>query len=276
MITCNLIGGLGNQLFMIFNLISYSLTYNKEFCFENINASSKKRPYYWDNLLINLKKFIKIPQRKCYKYYEPYFYYSKIPENISNKNKIKFFGYYQSFKYFEKNYDEIVELIGLKDQQKKIKKKYLNIYKFDNLVSIHFRIGDFKTKKYKKTHPILPIKYYIDSLNKIINELNLSTFNVLCFFEEEDLEIVNQNIEKLKNTFKNLNFIKINTKIKDYEQLLLISLCNHNIIANSTFSWWGAYLNSNKKKIVICPNLWFSGIIDIKYEDLYPTNWIKI
>ena len=276
MITCNLIGGLGNQLFMIFNLISYSLTYNKEFCFENINTPSKKRPYYWDNLLINLKKFIKIPQRKCYKYYEPYFYYSKIPENISNKNKIKFFGYYQSFKYFEKNYDEIVELICLKDQQKKIKKKYLNIYKFDNLVSIHFRIGDFKTKSYKKTHPILPIKYYIDSLNKIINELKLSTFNVLCFFEEEDLEIVNQNIEKLKNTFKNLNFIKINTKIKDYEQLLLISLCNHNIIANSTFSWWGAYLNSNKKKIVICPNLWFSGIIDIKYEDLYPTNWIKI
>ena len=272
MITCNLIGGLGNQLFMIFNLISYSLTYNKEFCFENKNPPSKKRPYYWDNLLINLKKFIKIPQSKCYKYYEPYFYYYKINENIINKNKIKFFGYYQSFKYFEKNYDEIVELIGLKDQQKKIKNKYLKIYNFDNLVSIHFRIGDYKNKK---RHPILPIKYYIDSLNKIVNELNLYTFNVLCFFEEEDLEIVNQNIEKLINTFKNLNFIKINTKIKDYEQLLLISLCNHNIIANSTFSWWGAYLNSNKKKIVIYPNLWFSGI-DIKYEDLFPTNWIKI
>ena len=122
-------------------------------------------------------------------------------------------------------------------------------------------------KKFCKAHNILPIKYYENSLEKIFtlhkkvcnnkdsteevknNEIFPSNYyKVLCFFEHEDTKQVLNHIEKLKKKFNNTIFILIDTTIPDYEQLLIMSLCKHNIIANSTFSWWAAYLNNNKEK----------------------------
>tara|TARA_B110000208_G_scaffold191873_1_gene260652 strand:+ start:1072 stop:1893 length:822 start_codon:yes stop_codon:yes gene_type:complete len=273
MITCELLGGIGNQLFQIFNLISYALTYNTDFYFENKNPLGK-RPYYWDTLFKNLKQYITPIKRKIHKYKEKDFYYTKIPDNIHNNN-VKFIGYYQSYKYFKHNQSKIIKLIDLDHQQKVVKDKYLNIYNLNNLISLHFRIGDFK--KIKEYHPIQDIQYYISALNKIKKQVNLSKVDILCFFEEKDINLVNKNIQLLENNFKDSNFIKINTKISDYEQFLLMSLCKHNIIANSTFSWWAAYLNKYPNKIVIYPSIWF-GIKNssLNTQDLFPSNWIKV
>ena len=73
---------------------------------------------------------------------------------------------------------------------------------------------------------------------------------------------------------KDIVFISINTEIIDYEQLLLMSLCKHNIIANSSFSWWGAYFNTNAEKNVYYPNKWINSSISM--NDLFPSNWNEI
>ena len=84
-------------------------------------------------------------------------------------------------------------------------------------------------------------------------------------------------INNIKEKIKHLTFIKIPNELEDWEQMLLMSCCQHNIIANSSFSWWSAYLNNNKEKFVCYPSLWFGPAknkIDLK--DLHPEEWVKI
>ena len=174
-----------------------------------------------------------------------------------------------------------------------------------------------------KSHNILPLKYYQNSLEKIFHETNSinkpntklvcncgksfkkikyfishkeicsdkvsleqvknnkilpsNYYKVLCFFENEDSKDVLNHIKNLKEKFSNTMFTLINTSIPDHEQLLIMSLCKHNIIANSTFSWWAAYLNKNKEKIITYPSVWFGkNKKHLDTCDLFPDYWNKI
>ena len=267
MITIKLQGGLGNQLFQIFTLINYSLINNVSYYFENKISNVKNRPYYFNNFLINLNNKIQNYTHK-YIYKEKAFHYNKI---ILQENQTKLEGYFQSYKYFLEKEEEIYKIINLYKQQENIKNKYK--YDYDNTISIHFRIGDYK--KIQNYHIILSIDYYINSLKKITKREN---WTILYFYEHNDENIVKNNINILEKEFPNLIFIPINTKILDYEQLLIMSVCKHNIIANSTFSWWGAYFNNNKDKIIIYPKEWFGPKLKDKYKtkDLFPDKWIKV
>ena len=74
-----------------------------------------------------------------------------------------------------------------------------------------------------------------------------------------------------------MKFIKLGNELDDWEEMLVMSLCQHNIIANSTFSWWGAYFNENKEKIVCYPSLWFGEALShYNTKDLHPTKWTRI
>ena len=269
MISINYYGGLGNQLFQIFNLLSLSLKYNKNIIIEN--KILENRDTYWNSILRDLKKYITSTSEKFITYKEKQFHYKEI---ILNPNEnIILDGYFQSYKYFEKYENDIFKIINLYEQQNFIRKKYKK-YNFDNLISLHFRIGDYKNIQH--CHNVLSIDYYINSLKVIFINSN-HNFDVLCFYEEIDKDIVKQNINILKKNFKSINFILIDTTILDYEQMLLMSLMQHNIIANSTFSWWGAYLNINKDKIITYPSIWFGPRLS-KHNtiDLFPKDWIKI
>jgi hypothetical protein len=90
------------------------------------------------------------------------------------------------------------------------------------------------------------------------------------------VEDVNISIEKLMNKFKNIIFVRANNDLSDWEQMLLMSLCQHNIIANSTFSWWGAYFNENPEKKVCYPSLWYGEKANIDTTNMFPSSWIKI
>lgn len=274
MITIYLMGGLGNQLFQIFTTIAYSLKFKIQFKFEyseKLNIGIE-RPTYWNNFLKRLKVFTTNEKLTFPIIKEKFFHYHEIP--YINKN-FKLYGYYQSYKYFIEYYDNICKLIDLKNIKLDIKNKYQKYFNNKNLVSLHFRLGDYKFKQ--DYHPIMKLEYYIDSINFIINKTNITNLTILYFCEEVDNNIVDNNIIKLNNIFNDVKFLKVSDDIIDWEQMLIMSNCEHNIIANSTFSWWGAYFNDNENKIVCYPNEWFGKkVMQRNMSDLFPLEWNKI
>jgi hypothetical protein len=134
-------------------------------------------------------------------------------------------------------------------------------------ISIHFRLGDYK--KVQHCHPILNLNYYINSIKHILSNREPDSINrVLYFCEEEDIEYVSISISILQKQFKDIHFVRCLDELADWQQMLLMSMCAHNIIANSTFSWWGAYMNQREDRIVCYPNVWFGPNIENDVRDL--------
>tara|TARA_A100001015_G_C15044284_1_gene742341 strand:- start:4218 stop:5051 length:834 start_codon:yes stop_codon:yes gene_type:complete len=275
MIFIELMGGLGNQLFQIFCGIAYSLEnrvafkirahkFDKVSPLDNISS----RPTYWDNFLMNLSPFIYWENISLSVYREQQvFVHNKIPKLEQN---FKIWGYFQSYKYFENSYSNIIRMIGLERQQLDIKNKYPQYFGEKTLVSLHFRIGDYM--KNPEMHPIMGIEYYIKALEFLNNRV--PSLEVLYFGELTDNKKIYENIKILREKFPQINFIQCDYSIPDWEQILLMSLCVHNIIANSSFSWWGAYFNPNLEKIVCYPSIWNGSTNNT--DDLFPIEWNKI
>jgi len=301
MISVYLQGGLGNQLFQIFTCISYALDNNIPFKFTLYNQNSKDprspvsvlapkghpRPTYWNNFLSSLKQYT-IDNQELYNivrgniYREPGFDYTQLP-NLKRNSLLN--GYWQSDLYFQNNYDKILKIIEFDKFKNTIYEKYKDILK-NNTISIQYRIGDAKRKdgSVLEFHPIIAYEYpefYIDSLNYIIDKTKESNYTILIFCEEEDFDYVKKETNKLNNIFPNCKFIR--KASTDWEEMILMSLCNHNIINNSTFGWWGAYFNFNKDKIVCYPEAWFGKKFytqknrsNLTLPTLFPTGWKQI
>jgi len=273
MITCNIIGGLGNQLFQIFATISYALKNKQVFCF-TYKTMTGKRPMYWDNFLSTLKLFTNARIMPNVQIVDEPLYYSVVPNNQHN---IMLTGYFQNPAYFKENYETICRMIRLDAQKQEIK----NGIDFDNSISMHFRQGDYLLLP--DHYKILTFDYYKNSLDHILTKRTVGVIgypiiNIYYFREASDAESVELIITQLKEYVgKVCQFIEVDAEaFDDWQQMLIMSCCQHNIIANSTFSWWGAYFNSNPKKIVCSPAEWFGPKIDIKMEDLLPREWTKI
>jgi len=271
---------LGNQLFQIFNGISLSLEHNLDYriCIKNnSNTIFGDNITYFDNFLSELNNKTNISNEKILEdnnnlYNEKKFHYDEI---IFNKEKdIYINGFFQSDKYFKKHYDKINNLLNIKIKKNNIRNKY-NEYFNKKTVGIHFRIGDYYNLQ--NFHPILSIDYYNKALKKIDGLINYNTneYQILYFCQKCDDDIVNKYIINLKSNNNKCDFIKISNDITNYEQMLLISNCDNIIIANSTFSWFGAYFSNSK--YILYPKKWFGPANkDKELKDLFPENWIEI
>ena len=300
MITTYICGGLGNQLFQIFTTIAYALRNNKNFWFlysEKYKNPSIERNSYWNTFFSSsqFNQYIyKLPPNGCtktpFKYIESGFQYQMIPG--INHDNICLQGYFQSYKYFLDEFDSISEILEIEKKKNVVREKCEIFFEdfvgfdFSTTASIHFRLGDYK--KYPMVHPITPEIYYIESIRYLIEATknkNNSIQTVLYFhenniLEKEDLQTVVGIITHLRKEFTYINFIDVsdnsNNEFQDWEQMLLMSCCHYNIIANSTFSWWGGFLNSFVDKIVIYPEKWFGESSKNNVCDLFPDDWIKI
>lgn len=271
MITCNLMGGLGNQLFQIFCVLSLSYEYNIPYVFL-FKLMLGKRNTYWNTIFKELKLSLvtQLPDiQHIYKENHSHSYQKIKLETFISKNII-IDGYFQNEKYFKLYYKEIYQLLNIEEKQKIIKEKVsIDVEKY---ISLHFRMGDYK--HLPDYHPLIDIEYYKKSLEYITQ--NSSLQKVLYFCEEEDKEEVLLKIRELKKYFPKVGFLRI-PKLMDWEELLLMSCCSHHIIANSSFSWWGAYFNPNENKIVCYPNKWFGPSLSyLDTSDVCPSEWIKI
>lgn len=288
MLTCKLQGGLGNQLFQIYTTIAYAIQTNQKFVFLNVHelkSSVTDRHTYWDNFLKSLNTFLIDPELinkdNLVIIREKVFMYDELPLPLPiQKNKIKVLnGYFQSFRYFNNCFQTINRLLKIDDLKVELTNKYRKLINDELPTSMHFRLGDYK--KLLDHYVILSVDYYRAALNclKVTKQSSSEPWaNVLYFCEEQDLEDVEIIISILKTDFPTIVFLRADPELEDWEQLILMSLCRNNIIANSTFSWWGAYLNIYRQKKVLYPATWFGPKLQKTHDtgDLFPVDWIKI
>jgi hypothetical protein len=291
MISIQLMGGLGNQLFQMFATIAYAIRHKHKFIFPYSDKLAQ-RVTYWNNFMTSLKLFTtanmihkvsndNIQQMETI--VERDFRFTELPP-VDSGRTFKLQGYFQSYKYFQDVQDQIYGLFRMEQQKMALKRDNQTLFAGDaNTISMHFRLGDYKNLQHY--HPIMPAVYYRDALSQIIEKNDLKNARVLYFCEEEDNEYVGSVIQKIQHFFENgncvLEFVKVDDKIDDWKQMLIMSICQHNIIANSSFSWWGAYLNTNPSKIVCYPSLWFGQDMHNHHgykdtSDLFPPQWIKV
>lgn len=277
-VTCFLQGGLGNQLFIIFTTIATAIKNKCDYLLisQDSSPSVTPRKTYFNSLLSKIKtedmyrqpisKMIKEESHMIYKEIQP------IKENTMLT------GYFQSRKYIDNIQDFIVDNIFLSSSQDKrmlslvkdiIKKKM----KPDNkLIFIHIRRGDYVNLSHY--HYNLTEEYYKEAIEKHTKKYN-------CFFVcfSDDVEysknMLSKYIDKDKLYFPNLS--------KDYVELILMSEMDGAIIANSSFSWWGAYLMEIKKEkhnispFIVAPKQWFTeGAEDNNKNDrnVERQNWL--
>jgi hypothetical protein len=272
-------GGLGNQIFQIFATISYAIKSKNQFKFLNVETlgtgSTTVRNTFWKSFFRRLQPFLidNIPQ-PIHVIREKDFTFNELPIDEMVERDSLIFGYFQSYKYFHEHYQilcRIIELEKLKEEV--IMKLNVNEEYLVNCVSMHFRIGDYK--KIQHFHPLATYEYYRNSLNMIKNK-TIQSYNILYFCENDDIDDVMLTVNKLENEFPEYTFIRADNTLEDWEQMLFMSCCHHNIIANSSFSWWGAYFNTQTDKIVCYPSVWFGEIANNNTKDLCPTDWNKI
>lgn len=176
-------------------------------------------------------------------------------------------GNFQSEKYFmriENNVRQDFQFLPITDTQNV---EHLTNIKSADSVSIHIRRGDYVSiKQNAQKFLALDINYYQNAINTIAEKIPNPTF----FIFSDDMNWVEQN---LKINYKKYYIKNNNTKNTSYIDMQLMSQCKHNIIANSTFSWWAAWLNPNPNKIVIAPQRWFQHT---QVEDLLPNTWLQL
>lgn len=178
-----------------------------------------------------------------------------------------FIGFWQTERYFLPLKDIIVGEFNLKDEYSIDDFEITKLIKSCNSVSIHVRRGDYEHIANKNKHGLCPLQYYKDAIDCINKEKDNPHY--FCFSDD---------IEWVRNNFKfNHQATYIPNILKDFQELILMSHCKHNIIANSSFSWWGAWLNKNPDKTVIAPKLWLADTnMNKQANNLVPNNWIRI
>ena len=186
---------------------------------------------------------------------------------IENNNYIE--GYFQCEKYFKSIREIILKQFTanqeVSDYTKEIENKIKNS---QSSCSLHIRRGDFVNNTNISIHGVCDIEYYM----KAIQFLEEKVANLNYFIFSDDIEWVKDNL-----AIENAIYIESKEKRIPHEDIYLMSLCSHNIIANSSFSWWGAWLNQNENKIVIAPKRWFADDeMQKQADDIVCEEWIKL
>jgi hypothetical protein len=244
-ITGHLMGGMGNLLFILATCYYMSKKYNSSLKFyTKMWTDSKRKNIVKYNMFKNFQLDSTTIRKYNITYRENNFFYDTIHLDSRINNCIH--GYFQSYKYFDKYKTEFIKM--LHNPYSKTIESVIRQYKQDNNalvpVSIHVRRTDYLSLSH--IHLNLDMKYYLDAIS------HFSTDNSIFIIFSDDVEFI-QN----EPLFKNLPHKIIVDNPDDEYCFWLMSACTHNIIANSSYSWWASYVNSNPDKLVIAPERWF-------------------
>ncbi len=286
MIITRIIGGLGNQMFQY----AYAKALEQKGHEVKIDISAFETyklhgGYQLDKYNIDLDSSIKDENDKFYKNTFFYKVLRRFGMDFSRRIKEKSLlfdkkfleiddnsyldGYFQCEKYFKDIREIILKQFtinqDISNYTKEIKNKIQNS---QNSCSLHIRRGDFVNSTNINIHGACDIEYY----KKAIQYLEEKVVNINYFIFSDDIEWVKENL-----AIQNAIYIDSKEKRIPHEDIYLMSLCKNNIIANSSFSWWGAWINRNENKIVIAPKRWFADDkLENQSKDIVCESWVKI
>ena len=215
------------------------------------------------------QRLLRRPQLKNLRYksyiVEPQFHYWNGINEL--KDNIYLDGYWQSEKYFHEYSDKIRADFTFKLPFLAQNSEIAQLVSQANAISLHVRRGDYANNpKTTAMHGLCSIEYYRAAIGYIAERVQQPHF----FIFSDDIAWVKNN---LRIDFPH-QYINHNHGLESYNDMRLMSLCEHNIIANSSFSWWGAWLNQNAEKIVVAPKKWFASQKDAR--DLLPQSWVRL
>lgn len=215
-------------------------------------------PKYFPKIQTTLKGIEQIQTVHVAK--EPHFHFCPDFFNVPDETNLT--GYFQTEKYFNHCQELIRSYFEFNQDTIKISQNSFPYFPMElEFVSIHLRRGDYTGLQ--EFHPVMDADYYFNSMTEF-------TEGNYCFL------IFSDDIEYCKELFgeqENIVYVEGNSPEVD---MCMMSMCHHNVIANSSFSWWGAWLNNNPNKKVIAPKKWFGPAYDGIHntKDLYPESWI--
>ncbi len=311
MITLKLKAGLGNQMFQYAYARALAIKNKTDLVIDtswygNISSKDTSRVFLLDKFNINatildttsesesrsapvgikqsllLKLWSKLMRKLSNQ--SDYVYYDKLA-NIRDGSTVE--GYWNTDKYFRNFRDILSKELTLKNPLSTAglsKKAWINdqVSQGKYLVLIHIRRGDYATNPHaNKFHGLIDSKYYKLAVQRIISEYRyMNKENVTFVISTDDMVWAKENVMDWINKNGFNTYQLSDEQIPDYEEIHLMSLCHHFIIANSTFSWWPAWLSQSSKdkglkKIVIAPKVWVANP-KVNTSDVLPEDWIKI
>ena len=260
-------GRLGNQLFQYAACYAIAKNLNVDFVIPLNNETNIKEDGCWDHtnnkwIPYNFRMYegfnITAPQQNCpplKTFSEPHFHYTSEFDSIQDNTSIQ--GYYQSEKYFLSCKEDILKEFTFKSEILDQALNFITPLKEKEVVAIHIRRGD---NIVNPNFPLISMDYIQEAMNQFTDK-------------EYTFLVISDDIEYCKQVFP--EGVHYSEGHSDYIDMCLMSLSDHNIISNSSFSWWGAYLNSNPEKKVIAPNSWFKNP-EVNTQDLIPENWVRL
>lgn len=280
-----IIGGLGNQMFQYATAYALSKKIDEELIVDISDAIKYKvHPLRLTELSCSSKFISKSFFYEKYIYNEidyrikrviyPYCYIEKnlmfdsklFNENIAKNKKIV--GYFQCEKYFKAYRTELLSEFKPKSEYSDYQEHILREIMKGNSCSIHIRRGDYVTNSNaNNVHGTCNEDYFIKALNHLSAGRNINEETTLFVFSD-DIEWCKKNI-KLPYKMLFVNGDDVRSEL----DMWLMSKCEHNIISNSTFSWWAAWLNNNHQKVVVAPKVWFKNGMD---NEIVPDSWVKL
>ncbi len=284
MIVVRLDGGMGNQLFQyalgryLAHKLDATLKLDK-----SVYTTGNKRQYSLHGLnvqevfstaaekkALRRKEFFRRQLNRLGVRIRPYWYTEKTSGYDAQVEKlvdnVYLEGFWQSEKYFKPVEQLIRQEFIVKEPPSIANRKYLDEINSVNAVSVHVRRGDYvDDKETNAVHGVCSVDYYTEAVTRISAEISNPRF----FIFSDDMKWTRENLSPL---FHPVVFIDPNQQAPQ-EDLRLMSSCKHHIIANSSFSWWGAWLNNDAKKKVIAPRNWFTTL---ENNDIIPGGWLTL
>jgi hypothetical protein len=273
MISCRFFGGMGNNLFQLATTYAmakrnnFNLVLSKE-CDVRHTSKQYGQPDYLEipNLLENEFNY-SVNKNFKHTYKHSDFFLQKYGyDKINEIDDTIYYGYFQSYKYFE-DIDITNEFILNKTVTNRLNDQYSNLFN-KRTISLHYRLsGDRIENHIQEYHKTVSKEYY----DKALELLNYNQ-------ENDNVLVISDNIGLAKTILQNDNFIYIDNQKDIFKDFILMTLCDDNIVGNSTYSWWGAYLNKNKnKKVVASKSEWFGPKYKhFNLDSTFPKEWFTL